>query len=384
MSVDKSKTLLPTGFEDLLFGEAAVEAAAVSKLLAVFARYGYQRVKPPLLEFEESLFSGGPGSVLQDRTFRVMDPVSHKMMGLRPDVTAQIARISSVRLGHEARPLRVMYANDVFRTKAAQGRGVRQFCQAGFEVIGSQSLEADIEACLVALDALSALGVAEITLDLAVPCLVDVVLDDFDLSAPEREVIRDALNMRNVAALDGFDARLVDILSQFLAATGEARKALGVLQGCDLPDAARRYVQDLERVVDGLSEAASVYGLDGVQVTVDPVEYRGFAYHNGISMSVFAQGSAQEIGRGGRYDIVHPVTGERESATGFTFFMDAVRGVVDLDDDGRVVYADYSVGWNDIKALQDEGYVVKRGLDDGADVSAGCSYIFKNGKVEEI
>src|SRR3954463_12335815 len=117
--------LLPAGLRDLLPPEAETEASAVESLMNVFAAHGYQRVKPPLLEFEDSLLAGS-GSAVADQTFRLMNPDSQRMMGLRADTTPQVARIAVTRLGLQARPLRLCYAGQVLRVRGTQIAPERQ------------------------------------------------------------------------------------------------------------------------------------------------------------------------------------------------------------------------------------------------------------------
>ncbi len=114
MSDASHPALLPTGIHDLLPPEAEIEAAVVSQLMATLTAHGYERVKPPLVEFEETLFSGA-GAAMATATFRMMDPISHRMIGVRADMTPQIARIAAIRLANAARPLRLSYAGQVLR-----------------------------------------------------------------------------------------------------------------------------------------------------------------------------------------------------------------------------------------------------------------------------
>jgi ATP phosphoribosyltransferase regulatory subunit len=141
--------LLPAGLRDLLPPEAETEASAVEALMTVFAAHGYQRVKPPLLEFEDSLLTGS-GVAVSDQTFRLMDPDSQRMMGLRADTTPQVARIATTRLGGAPRPLRLSYAGQCLRVRGSQLAPDRQVAQAGVELIGHDSPQADAEAIVVA------------------------------------------------------------------------------------------------------------------------------------------------------------------------------------------------------------------------------------------
>src|SRR5476651_431812 len=118
--------LLPAGLADLLPPDAAREARAIDIAIERFAAFGYERVKPPLVEFEESLL-GGTGAGLAAQTFRLMDPVSQRMMGVRPDMTVQVARIAVTRLKHEPRPLRLSYGGNVIRVRGSQLKPERKF-----------------------------------------------------------------------------------------------------------------------------------------------------------------------------------------------------------------------------------------------------------------
>src|ERR1041385_7063132 len=150
--------LLPTALYDLLPAEAQVEAEVTARLTGVLASHGYERVKPPLVEFEETLLSGAGWARASD-TFRIMDPISHRMIGVRADMTPQVARIAATRLAHRPRPLRLSYAGQVLRVKGSEMRPERQIGQVGAELIGAESIAADVEAIAVAGEALAAVGV---------------------------------------------------------------------------------------------------------------------------------------------------------------------------------------------------------------------------------
>src|ERR1700742_1495047 len=135
------RALLPAGLRDLLPPDAETEAASVEALMEVFAAHGYQRVKPPLLEFEDSLLAGS-GAAVAEQTFRLMDPDSQRMLGLRADTTPQVARMANTRLREAPRPLRLSYAENCLRVRGTQLAPDRQVSQAGIELIGSDAPEA--------------------------------------------------------------------------------------------------------------------------------------------------------------------------------------------------------------------------------------------------
>lgn len=347
----KNPALLPSGFTDLLPPDAEREAQAIGALMNIFASFGYARVKPPLLEFEEGLFAGAGASMVQE-TFRVMDPVSHRMMGVRSDITPQIARIASSRLGNEQRPLRVCYANDVLRTRAGQQRTERQFTQVGCEIIGEKNIEAEIESCVVALIALKDVGVKNITIDLAYPALVNAVLEK--MPEESREKTLRALERRSVDGIKKSAGKNARFLVTLMNASGPAEKALKKLD----PKNAR--VKELKKVVAGIMRAVKELGFENVAVTVDPVETRGFKYYSGAGFTLFSKGVAGALGRGGRYDITFGGR-KAESASGFTLYMDTLRKALREEKKKAVKKVSYTQSWKKIRDEQKSGTVIVRG-----------------------
>ena len=302
--------LLPSGLRDMLPPEAETEAAAVGTIMSVFAAHGYQRVKPPLIEFEDGLLAGA-GAAMTDQTFRVMDPDTHRMMGLRADMTPQVARIAATRLAAAPRPLRLSYAGQCLRVHAAQPAPDRQVAQAGIELIGADSPAADAEIVLVAAEALAALGLARLSFDLTLPQLAPALMDEAGLSGPARQALARALDRKDAAAVTERGGALAGLLTRLLQIAGPAGPALDQLG--DLPPAAAALVGRLRDTVRAIQAQAPT-----LRLTLDPIEFRGFRYHTGVCVTVYALGRHEELGRGGRY-----VSGD-EPATGLTLFPDAV------------------------------------------------------------
>src|SRR6476469_6982256 len=193
-----SPALLPAGLRDLLPPDAETEASAVEALMDVFAAHGYQRVKPPLLEFEDSLLAGS-GAAVAEQTFRLMDPVSQRMMGLRADTTPQVARIAATRLGLQSRPLRLCYAGQVLRVRGTQLAPERQLPQVGIELIGSAAAAADAEVALVAAEALRRAGVPSVSLDITLPTMAPALLDAAGVPPALRQRLARALDRKDAA-----------------------------------------------------------------------------------------------------------------------------------------------------------------------------------------
>ena len=359
--------LLPAGLADLLPPDAAREARAIDLAIERFAAFGYERVKPPLVEFEESLL-GGPGAALAPQTFRLMDPVSQRMMGVRPDMTVQVARIAVTRLKHEPRPLRLSYGGNVIRVRGGALKPERQFAQVGTELIGVDSAEADAEAVLLAVDALRAIGVAELSVDLNLPTLVAAVGAGLKLPADTLRRVRRALDRKDeggIAKALGDARKAIDVFTGLLRAAGPAERGIAGLAALKLPASAAAEAVRLGDVVK-LIHAAD----EDLPVTLDPVEYRGLEYQTGVSFSVFALKGRHELARGGRYSAGYPEDGVSESATGFTLYMDAVLQASQAPAARPRLFLPPGTPWRDATPWQAKGYAVVRGVNPADDPRA--------------
>src|SRR5260221_613638 len=207
--------LLPGGFYDLLPPEAETEAEVGARLMGVLAAHGYERVKPPLVEFEETLFAGA-GAAMASDTFRTMDPISHRMIGVRADMTPQVARIAATRLAHRPRPLRLSYAGQVLRVKGLEMRPERQIGQAGAELIGAEGVAADVEAIAVAGEALTAVGVPHLSVDITLPTLVPAIVEAYGIEGERAAALRSALDHKDTAAVVGLSVEAGASLAQLI------------------------------------------------------------------------------------------------------------------------------------------------------------------------
>ena len=214
--VSNHRALLPAGLRDLLPPDAETEAGSVEALMEVFAAHGYQRVKPPLLEFEDSLLAGS-GAAVAEQTFRLMDPESQRMMGLRADTTPQVARIATTRLAQAPRPLRLSYAGQCLRVRGSQLAPDRQIAQAGIELIGCDNPVADAEIVLVGAEALASAGLMRTSFDLTLPTLVPVLLDDAGITGATRATLARALDRKDAASVARDGGSLASTLTELAA-----------------------------------------------------------------------------------------------------------------------------------------------------------------------
>lgn len=380
------RALLPEGFHDDLPPDAEYEASIAERLLARFYAFGYDRVSPPLVEFEESLLSGS-GKTLSRQMFRLMDPASQRMMGIRTDMTIQVARIAGTRLAAAARPLRLCYAGQVLRVRGGQLRAERQFGQAGIELIGAPSAEADAEVLLIAAEALQGLGVEGLSVDLTVPNLVPQLARELGLSDGDAEAARDALNAKDIGALQSITGRAGEIFRGLLTAAAPADDALVALSRLNLPEAAARICAELGDLVARIKALAPA-----LSVTVDPGECRGFEYKTGIAFTLFAARGRGELGRGGRYAIPGGENaGENsgETATGVSIYLDSLARVLPRPEPVAKAYLPWGTALGDVQAIQAEGWRIVRALTSGEDPleaarAQGCCHIYEDGRLRPL
>ncbi len=373
--------LLPAGLRDLLPPDAQTEAASVETIMRVFASHGYDRVKPPLLEFEDTLLAGS-GAAVSDQVFRVMDPDSHRMMGVRADMTPQIARIAATRLAGSPRPLRLSYGGACIRLRP-QRESDRQVTQSGIEIFGNDTAQADAEVMLVGTEALAALGLNRLSLDLTLPTLTPALLDAAGLAGAARARLARALDRKDAAEVAAHGGAIAPMLGDLLLAAGPAAPALEALARAPLPPATRALAERLGKVVEILQAGLHAVA-PAVRLTIDPLEFRGFRYHTGIAVTVFAPGRHEELGRGGRY-----LSTEGEPATGLTLFADAVLRAAPAHSSGARLFLPFGTSQAAARKFRAENFATVASLDPDEDAWAAarrarCSHIVQGDQAVEI
>lgn len=378
-----ASSLLPAGLYDLLPPKAAHERHVSGKLVEAFERFGYAQVSPPLMEFEASLLAGRGASALSSQTYRVMDPQSQQMMGFRPDITLQVGRIATVRMAEHARPLRLSYSGSTLRVKGEGKERARQWRQAGIELIGAQDPGADAEVIAVAVHSIAALAVEELVVDINFPGLVKLLLDDADVPAAQQAAIENAVECKDAGWIEAANLKgAAAHLPALIDAAGDAKAGMEALKKLKLPTAAREQVEYVQSVIDRL-RALDV----PVEITIDPVENKGFEYHSHVSFSLFSRASQSELGRGGRYTIVS-AEGQEEAATGATLYVNTLMDAVPLQPFVDTVLVGGDIAMAECLALQEKGFITVRALD--ADVSEAaakrmhCSHILAKGEPVKI
>ncbi|WP_408590500.1 ATP phosphoribosyltransferase regulatory subunit [Novosphingobium sp.] len=352
--------LLPEGLEDRLPREAATTTRAMRAIQDVMHGHGYDRVLPPMIEFEQSLAARMAG-IRSRRMFRFVDPVSLRMMALRSDFTPQIGRIAATRLAEAARPLRLMYAGQVLTIKADGLDPARERLQCGAELIGVDNVAAATEVLGLAIEALKAAGAHAISIDFTLPDLVDTLAAQaFPLAPGQIEAVRGELDTKDAGGLvdAGGEAYL-----PLLYATGEFDIAIERLAAIDTGGVLA------DRIAALRSIAAAVAG-EGVRLTLDPSERHGFEYQSWFGFTLYADGVRGLLGRGGTYRIAAIDAGSGdgsagEVATGFSLYPDALIALLSANEapedrlflpighDRATAARLRAIGWRTVAALSE-------------------------------
>lgn len=315
-----SAWVLPDHIADVLPSEARHIEEIRRDLLDMARCYGYELVMPPLIEHLESLLSG-TGQALDLQTFKLVDQLSGRMMGLRADCTPQVARIDA-HLLNRAGVTRLCYCGPVVHTRPSGPHATREPLQFGAELYGHTGLEADLEILTLAVDSLKAARVDNIGVDLADARIVQALLEGVQLPATEMANLHAALTAKDASELRS-------LTRNSPATTRQALQDLITLYGdVQVLDEAEARLPVLPAIRDALVQLRWLAShLDGATASFDLADLRGYAYYSGARFSMYAPGASDSLARGGRYDEVGSVFGRNRPAVGFSLDIKAVAAV---------------------------------------------------------
>ncbi len=310
--------LLPEGVEEILPAQAARIEALRRRLLDQFASWGYELVFPPLIEFLDSLLNGG-GRDLERQTFKLTDQLSGRLLGVRADITPQVARLDAHTLRREA-PTRLCYCSSALRTRAPQPGGSRIPYQIGVELFGHAGMQSDAEVISLLLEALHLAELPDITLDLGHVGIYRALVQAGGLSEGDEAALSDIFVRKARTELDL-------MLSQ-LSLTTEQRDALAALPFMAGDVAVIAQARTLlapfgAAVMAALEELEALATLlkqryPQVRLHLDLGELRGYHYHTGCLFAAYSGGGSEPVAKGGRYDHIGEVFGRARPATGFS------------------------------------------------------------------
>ncbi|MFA6163458.1 MAG: ATP phosphoribosyltransferase regulatory subunit [Methylobacter sp.] len=314
----KDSWLLPDGIEEILPEEAKHLESLRRKILDTFACWGYELVIPPFIDYLDSLLTGS-GHDLELQTFKLTDQISGEMLGVRADMTPQVARIDAHNLKHEW-PTRLCYAGTILRTKGDPLEKTRSPMQIGAELYGHAGKESDVEIIRLMLEMLAMAGLQDVHLDLGHVGIYRALSRQAGLTDVQEAELFDVLQRKarpelqelmadysidsdlkamflKLPELNGGKETISKARTVLLAANGEVKQALA----------------DLEAIAEKLEVS-----FPSLPVSFDLAELRGYHYHTGIVFAAFVPSVGREIARGGRYDNIGAIFGRERPATGFS------------------------------------------------------------------
>jgi ATP phosphoribosyltransferase regulatory subunit len=353
-----STWLLPENIADVLPSEARKIEELRRALLDRFRTYGYEMVMPPLLEYLESLLTGG-GADLNLRTFKLVDQLSGRTLGLRADTTPQVARIDAHLLNRQG-VTRLCYAGSVLHTRPRGLHATREQIQIGAEIYGHAGLEADLEVQQLMLDVLRLAGIEHVRLDL---CHAGVLLALFERdpqAAARGETLYEALAGKDVP-------RIAELTHDLEPSVRDALRALPSLYGdASVLELARQRLPQWPAITRALDDLAFLAAhAEGAQAAIDLADLRGYAYHSGVMFSAYVDGVPNALARGGRYDHVGQAYGRARPATGFSLDLREVARISPIEARSSAILAPWKhdeVLRERVAALRDAGEVVIQAL----------------------
>lgn len=304
--------LLPENIADVLPSEARKIEELRRQMLDNFRLYGYELVMPPLLEYLESLLTGA-GKDTDLRTFKLVDQLSGRMLGLRADMTTQVARIDAHLLNRDS-VTRLCYAGSVLHTRPSGLHATREPLQIGAEIYGHAGLEADAEIQELALASLALAGFAEVRLDLSHVGVLRAIIDSDAAAARDEAALCALLRAKDAPGL-------AVLTAAYAPATRAALLALPGLYGdVEVLARARDTLPPLPGIGKALAELAALAAsaLGRAEVAVDLADLRGYQYESGAMFALYVEGLPNAVARGGRYDHVGEAFGRARPATGFS------------------------------------------------------------------
>ena len=310
--------LLPAGVDEVLPPDAQGLEDLRRTVIDLFRGWGYELVMPPFLEYLDSLLHG-TGPDLDLRTFKVTDQESGRMLGVRADMTPQVARIDAHRLAGRAAPVRLCYAGTVLHARASRVSGSRAPMQAGAEIYGHEGVESDIEAIGLMLEMLRRAGVERPHVDVGHLGVFRGLARGAALGGGAQGRLFAALQRKAQAEIE-------DLLDAVTAPWRERLACLAKLNGGPeiLDEAISRFAgeppvpREVETALADLRAVSGWFRRLGETVHFDLAELRGYRYHGGVGFAAFVRGHGREVARGGRYDGMNAVDGRPRPATGFS------------------------------------------------------------------
>jgi len=305
--------VLPEYIEDILPPEARGIESLRARLLELFRVHGYELVMPPLLEYLESLLTGS-GHDMDLRTFKLVDQLSGRTMGLRADITPQVARIDAHLLNREG-VTRLCYCGPVLHTLPAGLTSTREPLQIGAEIYGHGGIESDLEIQRLLAQALKLCRLTNVRLDIGHVAVFRALAQRGGVSAGLEADLFAGLQAKDVSALQALTKGLDK------ATRGAILLLPELYGGREVIARARRELPQHAEITRALSDLDRLTAMEDIPVSIDLADLRGYHYHSGAAFAVYCAGLPNAIALGGRYDGVGKAFGRARPATGFTLYL---------------------------------------------------------------
>ena len=342
--------LLPEGFRDSLPDMAGKEYLISSSFLNLMKKNGYLLINPPLLEFERSLFFLTPEKDNID-SFRLLDPVSQKMMGIRPDITLQVARLACGSLNESPRPLRLCYSGEILK---AYNNGLnlsRQITQIGSEIIGIGDNFCEKELIDLIIEILKKLKIKKFFINFTMPTLIQSLSKDFNLTRDELDFVKEKYQNKNHKCLEKISKNLEEISQELLSIVGLVEANIKKLKKINFPKLTQIEINNFIKVIDKIRKK-----FPNLNLYMDPLEIDGSDYHTGLAFKVFSE-NLKELFTGGNYKVF------KENCIGFSGYVEnLVKESLLRVDNMKKIFVNEDLSDNLKKNLQKKGFIVIKAI----------------------
>ena len=369
----KNNKLIPEGFKDHVDFNTNVEHEYKNKIIDIFVKNGFDLVKTPLLEFYKKI---------SNNSFLIATKKKEPKLFIRDDITPQIIRIASSRFKSKPRPVKLCYYGEVVRKQGTMLRPERQFLQVGSEIIGSESILADIEVISLAYKSLRDIGIKNITLELTSKVFLDEIfskIKDIKKLKMLKTFIKhkDKKNSLNLIS-DKNDRLFLENLFNFSGNFKDLEKKVNLIS---ISDYVKKEIQNISKIAKFLN----LHKED--QIFLDLTEFDKKNYHDGIKFTFFAKNVRGEVASGGRYKINNK--NKQESAVGFTCFMDTVLRASSFENKSKKILVPFDINDKIKKSLINKNYIVFTFFGEISDITKiakkhFCTYIYINKKINKI
>ena len=342
--------LLPEGFRDSLPDMAGKEYLISSSFLNLMKKNGYLLINPPLLEFERSLFFLTPEKDNID-SFRLLDPVSQKMMGIRPDITLQVARLACGSLNESPRPLRLCYSGEILK---AYNNGLnlsRQITQIGSEIIGIGDNFCEKELIDLIIEILKKLKIKKFFINFTMPTLIQSLSKDFNLTRDELDFVKEKYQNKNHKGIEKISKNLEEISKELLSIVGLVEANIKKLKKINFPKLTQIEINNFVKVIDKIRKK-----FPNLNLYMDPLEIDGSDYHTGLAFKVFSE-NLKELFTGGNYKVF------KENCIGFSGYVEnLVKESLLRVDNMKKIFVNEDLSDNLKKNLQKKGFIVIKAI----------------------